>query len=308
MKHDRLLGTGCCPCRHGVRHDRGRRPCAHHRGGVQHPGLAALHRLHPADEPGGLGLSLRCSSRRRSTRPTRSTLAQYKALFWPMFLDRCWGRLMAWCFCSPSPFSAAGGGSRAELALWTGLIFLCGRGAGGLWLVHGADRPASRRDLPAARLGGAASALRHADSARSCSGRGLLCATLSPRGDGHGASARLRRPPVWCWSGSPWGLARWWPPPARCSVFNSFPTMDGQWLPPGMFGQSPVWTNFITNKGTVQFCHRLLATLTALTALTTAVMGLRMQLPPGLRDLFSAARRAGGVAISARHGHPCAGK
>jgi cytochrome c oxidase assembly protein subunit 15 len=36
----------------------------------------------------------------------------------------------------------------------------------------------------------------------------------------------------------------------------------------------------------VQFDHRVLATLTALTVLTTAVLGLRSALPPGPRDAF----------------------
>ena len=62
--------------------------------------------------------------------------------------------------------------------------------------------------------------------------------------------------------------------------------MDGHWLPPGMFAQAPFWQNFVSNKGTVQFCHRLLATITALTVLTTAVAGLRAPLPPALRDNF----------------------
>ncbi|HYP63463.1 MAG TPA: COX15/CtaA family protein, partial [Acidocella sp.] len=66
------------------------------------------------------------------------------------------------------------------------------------------------------------------------------------------------------------------------SVFHSFPTMDGHWVPPGLLGQQPLWAN----KAFVQFSHRLLATITALTVLATAIAGLRATLPPALRDLF----------------------
>jgi cytochrome c oxidase assembly protein subunit 15 len=69
--------------------------------------------------------------------------------------------------------------------------------------------------------------------------------------------------------------------------FHSFPLMDGHLVPPGLFALHPVWTNFFANKATVQFFHRLLATITALTVLTTSVLGLRAaEQSPGLRDNF----------------------
>ncbi|OYV41760.1 MAG: hypothetical protein B7Z80_00400 [Rhodospirillales bacterium 20-64-7] len=57
-------------------------------------------------------------------------------------------------------------------------------------------------------------------------------------------------------------------------------------MPPGLLSLQPEWLNFFTNKATVQFCHRALATLTALTVFTTCVLGLRAELTPGLRDNF----------------------
>jgi cytochrome c oxidase assembly protein subunit 15 len=70
------------------------------------------------------------------------------------------------------------------------------------------------------------------------------------------------------------------------NVFNTFPMMDGQWVPAGFLNLHPAWLNFLANKATVQFDHRLLATVTALTVVTTAVLGLRADLPPGPRDMF----------------------
>ena len=44
-------------------------------------------------------------------------------------------------------------------------------------------------------------------------------------------------------------------------AFNTFPLMDGKLIPDGLFEQSPLWRNFFENIVTVQFDHRVLATL-----------------------------------------------
>ena len=44
--------------------------------------------------------------------------------------------------------------------------------------------------------------------------------------------------------------------------FNTFPLMDGQWLPDGYWQLSPAWHNMTANVLAVQFNHRLLATAT----------------------------------------------
>jgi cytochrome c oxidase assembly protein subunit 15 len=72
------------------------------------------------------------------------------------------------------------------------------------------------------------------------------------------------------------------------TVFNTFPTMDGHWVPQGYGAMQPVWLNFIANKATVQFDHRVLASLTAIVVMITTAMGLRQDLPPGPRDAFLA--------------------
>jgi heme a synthase len=46
-------------------------------------------------------------------------------------------------------------------------------------------------------------------------------------------------------------------------AFNTFPTMNGHWLPPGLFALHPLWHNFFENLATVQFDHRLIAYLLA---------------------------------------------
>ena len=44
-------------------------------------------------------------------------------------------------------------------------------------------------------------------------------------------------------------------------AFNTFPLMDGRLIPVGLFDLSPLWRNFFENIVTVQFDHRVLATL-----------------------------------------------
>lgn len=42
---------------------------------------------------------------------------------------------------------------------------------------------------------------------------------------------------------------------------NTFPTMSGYWIPPGLFDLSPWWINLVENGTTIQFAHRWLAKL-----------------------------------------------
>ncbi len=44
-------------------------------------------------------------------------------------------------------------------------------------------------------------------------------------------------------------------------AYNTFPLMNGQLIPDGIFRLEPLWVNFFENIATVQFDHRVLATL-----------------------------------------------
>ncbi len=56
--------------------------------------------------------------------------------------------------------------------------------------------------------------------------------------------------------------------------YNTFPLMDGSLVPAGYARLEPFWRNLTENIAAVQFDHRLLATLTALTAAVTVAAGL----------------------------------
>jgi heme a synthase len=55
------------------------------------------------------------------------------------------------------------------------------------------------------------------------------------------------------------------------SAHNTFPTMSGYWIPPGLFDLEPWWINPFENGTTVQFIHRWIATLLALGVLAMAL-------------------------------------
>ena len=45
-------------------------------------------------------------------------------------------------------------------------------------------------------------------------------------------------------------------------MYNTFPLMEGQWIPSEWNFYQPVWKNFINNPATVQWAHRVLALIT----------------------------------------------
>lgn len=62
-------------------------------------------------------------------------------------------------------------------------------------------------------------------------------------------------------------------------TYNSFPLMDGHWVPDGYAAAQPFWRSFFEDVATVQFNHRLLATATGVFALGTAMWGFRRAAP-----------------------------
>ena len=66
-------------------------------------------------------------------------------------------------------------------------------------------------------------------------------------------------------------------------AYNTFPLMGGHWIPAGIFMQSPVWRNFFENIATVQFDHRLLATLVFVSCVSFWLMARRYRLPSSAR-------------------------
>ena len=75
-------------------------------------------------------------------------------------------------------------------------------------------------------------------------------------------------------------------------AYNTFPLMDGHWVPEVIFMQEPLWRNFFENIATVQFSHRVLATLVFFSVVTLWLGSIRQPLPAmvsnGLHVLLAA--------------------
>lgn len=62
-------------------------------------------------------------------------------------------------------------------------------------------------------------------------------------------------------------------------VYNTFPMMEGRWIPEGYLAHDPWLVNFFENVATVQWDHRLMATLTFMSVLVFAWSSLKHPLP-----------------------------
>ena len=71
--------------------------------------------------------------------------------------------------------------------------------------------------------------------------------------------------------------------------YNTFPLMAGHWVPESYAQLTPFWRNALENIAAVQFDHRLLATLTLIVALITAISGLRRGVAPAAMALLACA-------------------
>jgi cytochrome c oxidase assembly protein subunit 15 len=215
------------------------------------------------------------------------TLAQFKTLFWPMFLDRVWGRLLAVVFLLPLAVFWLRRRVSTKLAVWLGVIFASGgaQAALGWYMVQTGMHPGVLTPPPAWLAP-------HFLSAMLIFSALLWTAlsVLSPAPVPVAAAAFLK----------PWlnvciglilvtmGLGALVAADNAITQCNTFPMMNGKWIPAGFSRLHPLALNFIANPATVQFDHRLLASVTALITLVTAVLGLRTALPPGPRDAFLA--------------------
>ncbi len=85
-------------------------------------------------------------------------------------------------------------------------------------------------------------------------------------------------------------------------AYNTFPLMDGGWLPPAGWSLQPGWRNLFENLATVQFNHRVLALLTVTSIALLWLYARRLELPRatrvGLHLLLLAALLQAGLGIS----------
>ncbi len=190
------------------------------------------------------------------------TLAGFKGIFWWEYFHRLLGRVVGFAFLVPYLYFLLRGDVRGRLAWRLGGIFALGalQGAAGWFMVKSGlvDDPSVSPVRLALHLGLAfliyASMLWVA--------LGLLAPGRSTAGRGVRRHAGALAAMVFVMvltgalvAGIHAGYA-----------YNTWPLMDGRWVPPEILVLDPWWRNFVYNMATVQFDHRMLALAIAATA------------------------------------------
>ncbi|WP_099050411.1 COX15/CtaA family protein [Acetobacter persici] len=204
-------------------------------------------------------------------------LEGFQRIFWAEWIHRFWGRLMGLVLLLPLIWFTIRGMITRALALRLFVFFILGamQGAIGWFMVASGFRPDSTAVEPvrlvlhlSAALALYLAILWTALSIRwptpqtvaaSPGGKltkrlvwlalGLICITIVAGGFTAGTHAGF--------------------------VYNTFPLMDGHLIPAEYARLSPFWMNLVDNKAAIQFDHRLLATLTALSIGAVLLAGLR---------------------------------
>ncbi|MHB1302974.1 MAG: COX15/CtaA family protein [Acidiphilium sp.] len=213
------------------------------------------------------------------------TLAQFQALYMPMFVDRDWGRLMALVFAVPLALFWWRGRVSNRLTVWLLALFAAGAAEATMgWMMTYQGlagtilRPSPLYLAPHFVLAMLIFV------AMLWTALTIRTPQPAPIGGHTGLRALLTATIVLLIVTI--GLGALVAATGALHVYNTFPLMDGHALPPHALKLHPLWLNFLANKATVQFDHRMLATITAILVLAAAVLGLRAPLGSKTRDLF----------------------
>lgn len=207
------------------------------------------------------------------------SLSQFKRIFFWEYLHRLLGRLIGLAFALPLLWFGArrqiprGYGPRLVLLLALGGL----QGVIGWWMVASGlvNRPDVAQERLAVHLVTALTLL-----------AALVWTALDMRSEARPVAAPAPRPRAWIVpflalvavqivfgalvAGTDAGYA-----------FNTWPKMGDDWAPPGLASIEPVWRNFVDNRITVQFVHRCIAMLVALSAV---LVGARLSRAGGRRQ------------------------
>ena len=193
------------------------------------------------------------------------TLAGFKEIFWWEYFHRLLGRVIGLVFVVPFAYFLARGAIARPLAWKLAAVFALGglQGAIGWYMVQSGlvDDPRVSPLRLAMHLGMALVIY----AAMLWMALGLLARSHAPRSR-HARAALGFATLVFAMAltgalvaGIHAGYA-----------YNTFPTMNGQWVPDEILSIDPWWVNFVYNMATVQFDHRVLALAVVIGAVALA--------------------------------------
>jgi cytochrome c oxidase assembly protein subunit 15 len=193
------------------------------------------------------------------------TLADFKNIFWWEFVHRLWGRLIGFVYAVPLLWFVLRGAVRGALAWRLAGIFVLGglQGALGWYMVQSGlvDRISVSQYRLTAHLGLALLIY----AATLWTALDLLRPSPAPTQLSRAALAFSALVFLTILAGGfVAGLD------AGMS-YNTFPLMDGRFVPAGYLDETPWWLNFFENVAAVQFNHRILAITTFVGAIALAL-------------------------------------
>lgn len=224
------------------------------------------------------------------------SLEEFKFIYWMEYAHRMWGRALGFVFAVPAVYFGFRGYINLALSKNLGLFFLMGgtQGLVGWWMVKsGLQEPKTEWDTPRVSPYRLAAHLTSAFAIYS----GLLwtslnmlypvsSAALAPAAATAGASA-LRRVahPLAAIIGITAVSGVFVAGMDAGRAYNDFPYMAGQWIPDEYWAIRG-WRGFFENTAAVQLHHRVLASTTLVSVLTTWVLFRGRPLPHASRQIL----------------------
>jgi cytochrome c oxidase assembly protein subunit 15 len=214
-------------------------------------------------------------------------LAGFKRIFWLEWTHRLWGRLIGLAFIVPLIWFWARGTIERRLRPRLALLFVLGglQGAVGWFMVASGFEPEATAVSPYRLVIHLALALT-LYAAILWTGLTVL-RPVPPRPPADRSLHRLAW--ICCACVALTMLAGGFAAGTHAGFdYNTFPLMDGRLVPRDYTRLEPFVRNLTENIAAVQFDHRLLATLTALAAIATLVVGFAVRSPRATRFALAA--------------------
>ncbi len=192
------------------------------------------------------------------------TLADFKGIFWFEYIHRVWGRAIGLVFVVPFVYFVWRGRVDRRLGIRLAIGFVLGGLQGVLGWVMVRSGLVERPDVSHYRLAA------HLGLAVVIYGYLLWIAfELLARRVGDAGVARLRfhADAVAAWAFLTMISGAFVAGLDAGRAYNTFPLMDGRWVPEAMFELEPWAINFVENAAAVQFTHRVIAILFVLAVL-----------------------------------------
>ena len=198
------------------------------------------------------------------------TLAGFQRIFWWEYFHRLLGRLIGVAFFVPFVWFLARGAIARPIAWRLAGIFALGAVQGGLgWFMVKSglvDDPSVSSIRLAAHLGTAL--LIYASMLWLALGLAFGMAPRAAPARRHAATLAVLVFAMILTGALVAGIHAGY-------AYNTYPLMNGRWVPPEILELDPLWKNFVYNMATVQFDHRILALVIAATAVSLVWRVLR---------------------------------